>query len=316
MLTVIDFPSSGPARELGGEAYDAPPDGVLRWIDVQAPTRDVLERLRGPFGLHPLAIEDCLTFEQRPKIEEYPGHLFVVVHELSSDAEALLEQEIHAFLGPNFLVTVHAGACARIRQVAERVREDRSIHARGIGFVYYLLADAVASRNSDVVDALADSIDTVEEQALRVTSRDALTRVFRLKRALSSARRALAPQRDLFATLARLERSVVNERLALYFRDVYDRIERSVETIEVTRELLSNVIDAHFSIVGQRTNEIMKRLTILSAIFLPLTFITGFFGQNFHDLPFHSSALMGSAIALCVLLPPGMLYWFRRKGWL
>jgi magnesium transporter len=316
VLTVIDLPESGPPARLGSDVFDRPPPGVLRWIDVETPTIEVLERLRAPFGLHPLAIEDCLTFEQRPKLEEYPGHLFVVIHELSRNDCELNGQEIHAFWGPDFLITVHAHACSTIQQVTDRVLGDATLHARGIGFVYYLIADTVSSRNGDVVDALADRVEVIEDEILNPESEGALARLFELKRSLGSARRAVSPQRDLFATLARLERNVVNERLALYFRDVYDKIVRSVESIEVGRELLSNVLDAHFSLVSQRTNEIMKRLTILSAIFLPLTFITGFFGQNFEHLPFGSDALMVIAMVLCGVVPPGMLLWFRKKGWL
>jgi len=314
VLTVIDIPQAAPPSRADAETLVPPTDG-LRWIDIQSPSPELLERLRLPFGLHPLAIEDCLTFEQRPKLEEYPGHLFVVIHELSRTATDPIGQEIHAFLGPNFLITVHAHACRRIQLLCERVIGDSSLHARGIPFLYYLLADGVASQNGDVVDALADSIESVEQEVLEAKDSAALGRVFELKRAIAAARRAVAPQRDLFATLARLEPTLIDARAALYFRDVYDRIVRTVETLELGRELLSNILDAHFSLVSQRTNEIVKRLTILSAIFLPLTFVTGFFGQNFTHLPFSSTALLVAAVGICLLLPPVMLLWFRYKRW-
>lgn len=317
MLTVLDLHESGVPVRVDPPKLDAPPAGVLRWIDVQTPTKEVLEQLRVPYGLHPLAIEDCLTFEQRPKLEEYPGHLFVVIHELSGTDSELIAQELHAFIGINFLITVHAETCDRIGTVRERIRNDSKLYARGLGFVYYLIADAIASRNSDVVEGFADQVEVIEDLVLNgdTSESQALGRLFGLKRSLGAARRAISPQRDLFATLARLERSVVNERLALYFRDVYDKIVRSVESIEVGRELLSNILDAHFSLVSQRTNDIVKRLTVLSAIFLPLTFITGFFGQNFQGLPFDSNRLLWLALGAYVLLPPVMLFWFHRKRW-
>ena len=136
MLTAIDLPEAAPPTKVELTTLEPPPTGVLRWIDIQAPTKDVLESMRVPFGLHPLAIEDCLTFEQRPKLEEYPGHLFVVIHELSRSNGELVAQELHAFLGQNFLVTVHAEACERVAQVMRRVLADRSLYARGVGFVY------------------------------------------------------------------------------------------------------------------------------------------------------------------------------------
>jgi magnesium transporter len=137
-----------------------------------------------------------------------------------------------------------------------------------------------------------------------------------MKRALSAARRALSPQRDLFAALSRIGSRLVTERTQFYLRDVYDKLARSSETLDSSRELLSNVLDAHFSLISQRTNQVVKHLTILSAVFLPLTFITGFFGQNFTRMPFDSPVLMAVAFGCCLALPPVMLYWFRRRHWL
>lgn len=316
MLSVIDLPEASHAYRAEADDLAPPPPGVLRWIDIEAPTSELLERMRDPFGLHPLAIEDCLTFEQRPKLEEYPHHLFVVIHELSLTGAEPVALEIHAFLGPTFLITVHTEACRRIHQLAERVIGGSVLQGHGIAFLYYLLADSVTTENAKVVDALADSIEPVEELVLEAHDKDALARVFELKRALASARRAISPQRDLFAALSRLERDPTDQRTALYYRDVHDRIVRSVETIEVGRELLTAVIDAHFSLVSERTNEIVKRLTLVSAIFLPLTFMTGFFGQNFEHLPFGSAKLMWLAVGSCLFLPLAMLLWFRRRKWL
>lgn len=294
----------------------APVAGRIVWVDVEKPTREELELLREPFGLHPLAIEDCLTFDQRPKLEEYPAHLFVVIHEVRLANGELSSNEIHTFIGQNFLVTVREEPCKRIEEVKSRVIGAQDIYAKGPAFIYYLLADSVASHNVVTLDALSETIDDVEEHALNVADNTTLPRFFELKRSLGTARRALSPQRDLFAMLSRVDSRWVSERTSLYFRDVYDKLARAVEMLESQRDLLGNVLDAHFSVVSQRTNEIVKRLTILSAIFLPLTFVTGFFGQNFDYLPFHSRTFMWFALGTCALVPPAMLYWFRRRGWL
>ncbi|HWA75558.1 MAG TPA: magnesium/cobalt transporter CorA [Polyangiaceae bacterium] len=317
MLTVVQVPESGPARVVDSAPTGPPAGSEILWIDIETPTAEVLEALRVPFGLHPLAIEDCLTFDQRAKLEEYPGHVFVVVHELSLEGTSFVEQEVHAFLGKQFLITVHEKPCRRIDMVRQHVVGDDSLHARGAGFIYYLLADSVACHNATALDALAEKIEDIEDRIFQSTKRTgSLQPLFQLKRALGSARRTLSPQRDLFSTLARSPTQVVSERTAFYFRDVYDKIARTAETIETSRDLLSSVLEAHFSLVSQRTNEIMKHLTVLSAIFLPLTFVTGFFGQNFEGLPFRSHALMWSALLTCVVLPPAMLYWFRHRRWL
>jgi magnesium transporter len=316
VVKIIDIPDTGPARRVDANELTQPAPGTLRWIDIEGPTPEVLWPLKEAFGLHPLAIEDCLTFDQRPKIEEYPGHVFLVIHELSLVQDEIEGQEIHAFLGEHFLISVHSHCCRQIDGLAERVLGDGGLYDRGTSFIYYLMADAIASHNATTLDELAEHIDDVEDRVLAASSAGVLPVVLQLKRALGAARRTLSPQRDLFSTLARVEKRIVNERTAFYFRDVYDKLARAAETLETSRDLLTNVLDAHFSQVSQRTNEIMKHLTVLSAVFLPLTFVTGFFGQNFQGLPFASPILMWIALAVCFLLPPVMLFWFRRRKWL
>lgn len=316
VLRVIDVPKDGLARVGDLEAVGPPPEGTLRWIDITGPTPELLERIRVPFRLHPLAIEDCLTFEQRPKLEEYPDHLFVVIHELSIKNDAIESVEVHSFIGASFLITVRVESCQSPELAYRRVLDDPALHLHGIGYLYYLVADAVANKNSGVLDDLSEAIDALEEQIVESNGAAAPTRVFELKRSVSSARRALSPQRDIFAALSRLESRFIREGAGLYLRDIYDKLVRSAETLEMNRELLSNLLDAHFSLVSQRTNEIMKRLTALSAIFLPVTFITGFFGQNFASLPFDAGWLFYAGLASLALIPAAMLSWFRRKKWI
>ncbi len=313
---VIEVPEVGAGATREADALTPPGEGVLLWIDVEAPSREALEALRVPFGLHPLAIEDCLTFDQRPKVEEFPNHLFVVIHELNLRQGELGSDEIHAFLSDKFLITVREQPCRRIEDVVNRVVGASDLYPRGVAFIYYLLASSVASHNLVTLDELSEAIDEIEEHALNVANGDTLPRFFELKRSLGAARRALSPQRDLFAVLSRSESRWIKNRTALYFRDVYDVLARASETLDSQRELLGNVLDAHFSVVSQRTNEIVKRLTILSAVFLPLTFVTGFFGQNFDHLPFHSALFMWCALLACVLIPLTMLLWFHRRRWL
>lgn len=316
VLRIVDLPESGAPRLCGAEALTAPPPGVVRWIDIEGPTPELLECIRTPFGLHPLAIEDCLTFGQRPKLEEYPGHLFVVIHELVLKSKSIESIELHSFIGSAFLITVHAEPCLGIEQVHRRVANDSDPNTHGVGFLYYLVANAVATANVAVLDELGESIEELEEQLLNSRDLSLPASIFELKHAVASARRALSPQRDLFASLARFEARFIGPGAALYLRDVHDRLVRGSESLEISRELLSNLLDAHFSLVSQRTNEIMKRLTALSAIFLPLTFMTGFFGQNFETLPFDSAWLFWAAIMGCLVVPAGMLVWFRSRRWI
>lgn len=303
-------------RIAGDEQLGPPETELLRWIDIEQPDPETLERLRVPFNLHRLAIEDCLTFGQRPKLEEYPGHLFVVIHRLELEDSCLEGHEIHAFLAPGVLITVHSEPCLELSRVTERIAHDGTVYTRGIGFVYYLIADQIALANDGILSCIADSIEDVETEVFSGGKEPPLPRLFALKRSLSAGRRYLSPQRDLFAALTKLDHLAVGERTALYFRDVYDKVVRANESIEASRDLASNVLDAYFSQMSQRTNDVMRRLTALSAVFLPLTFITGFFGQNFEMLPFSSQPLMWLVVSLCVALPATMLYWFYRRRWL
>jgi magnesium transporter len=156
----------------------------------------------------------------------------------------------------------------------------------------------------------------MEEAVLARAAHRDLSRIFELKRVLITMRRTLSPQRDVLAILAKRGSAFIDARTTVYFRDVYDHLVRISEAIDAARDILGNALDAYLSSVGQRTNEIMKRLTILSAVFLPLTFVTGFFGQNFDSLPIHQGWILGFVCALCVALPYAMLRWFRSNGWL
>jgi magnesium transporter len=169
-----------------------------------------------------------------------------------------------------------------------------------------------------VLEQLGEILDEMEESLFDNPSRTDLHRIYSLRKTLVSMRRVLSPQRDVMGNLARHGGSAcVSEKTAPYFRDIYDHLTRIHESIEAGRDLLGNCVDAYMSAVGQRTNEIMKQLTILSAVLLPVTFLSGLFGMNFEMMPFRSPIAFGLALLLMFGIIPGMMYlWFRRKGWL
>jgi magnesium transporter len=164
---------------------------------------------------------------------------------------------------------------------------------------------------------VADELEELQDElVLGRTNPEDLSRIFRLKHLLGSMRKVLCPQRDVMGVLMRHTGPHLTERTAHYLRDAYDHLVRISESIDTGRELLADAVDLHHTILSNRTNEIMKRLTILSAVFMPLTFVTGFFGQNFEHLPFKSDELMYAMLGACVLLPVSMLYWFKRSRWI
>ncbi|HVJ15831.1 MAG TPA: magnesium/cobalt transporter CorA [Polyangiaceae bacterium] len=319
MLRILELgPEQGPQSLRDPTRIGVPPEGVLRWVDLTKPTEDELEELGRAFGFHGLALDDCRTFDQRPKLEPYSDHLFVVMHRLMVDLKPPQARglELHAFIGERYLVTVHEEALSELEQVFERLEHEAESMKRGPAFWYYLVADKVVDSTQAELEVLAQAVEDTEEQVLHGAQPKMVDRIFSLKRQLAVARRLVSPERELFASLSKWGSPLIDERTSFYYRSVYDELVRAVESIESHRELLSNALDAHFSAVSQRTNDIMKDLTLMSSIFLPLAFVTGFFGMNFEHLPFGSDYLMWAGIAACVLLPTVMLLWFRRSRWI
>lgn len=319
-IRILEIYESEKPRLLTGKDHIAPPpDGVLRWIDIERPSDVELSLLSDQFGFHPLAIEDCAHFDQRPKLEDYHDHIFLVTHgfelpPVPNPEPRLLE--LHTFLAKRYLVTVHDESLVPLNGVRERLQSDPSAGRRGTDFIRYLIADAMVDAFFPVVDQFASRIEELEDALLnRGSDRNTLREILQLKRLLVSLRRVLPAQRDVLAQLAKRERGHVSDKTAPYFRDVYDHLLRINESVEANRELLGNLLDAYHWTISQRTNEIVKRLTIVSAVFLPLTFITGFFGQNFEALPFGSTRLMLAMLVSCVAVPIGMLYFFLRSRW-
>jgi magnesium transporter len=357
MLRVLQLPPGEGAtlNELTGDEARAlllsPQRSGLLWVDITNQGQRDIDLLAQAFKFHPLALEDCLHFDQRSKLEEYAGtnpYLFIVTHTavvmpslpeglMSDDSSRVMHRhilargrkralalqflEVHAFLGTNFLVTIHADPSASVEALFQRVRRDAQLLLRGPDFIYYQLADLLTDANFPVLESLGDLLDNLEGAILdpkTPPTRDDFACIYSLRKALVNMRRTLSPQRDIMGGLARQGGSgCVTQRTAPYFRDVYDHLSRIYESIEAGRDLLASCIDAYLSTVGQRTNEIMKQLTILSCVLLPMTFLTGFFGMNFTAMPFHSTHFFwGSLIAMFIAIPIGIYVLFRRRGWI
>lgn len=323
MFRVLELSAGEIARSEGVAAVDRPPVDVVRWIDLSAPTAEEIDLLGQRFALHPLALEDCRRFDQRPKVEEFDDHLFLVTQSFSCGEQGLSHfhlHELHTFLGKGWLLTVREDAIPALERVWARAASDPRLLRRGVDFVYHQLADTLVDANFPILDRIADELEELEDNVLLEPQRSDLARIFELKRYLVRMRRVLSPQRDTMAVIARQAHDWIDERTLLYFRDVYDHLTRINESIETNRDVLGNALDAYLSAVSNRTNEIMKYLTLLSAVFLPLAFVVGFFGQNFDQLPGapnwqRSDAVMYTMVGTCLALPLLMTLFFRHKRW-
>jgi len=289
---------------------------IHSWPGGGVPAPEDLKLLGTRFGFHPLTLEDCEHLDQRPKLELFDGYVFMVLHGFApaTDLTVVDLQELHVFFSHQYLITVHQQEMPVLEALWRRIRTESSLSAGGIDLLLHRLCDEIVDANFPIITNISDVMDAIEATIFERTDPQALEQLLKLKRSLSTMRRVLSPQRDVFNQLLR-DTTLISERARPYFRDVYDHLTRVYEEIDALRDLLANARDAHFSVLSQRTNEIMKRLTLLSLIFLPLTFLTGFFGMNFTHMPFDNDGLLITMVLSMLLLPAGMLWWFRRMRW-
>jgi len=299
----------------GGRERAAP--GAPIWVDC-TPEPENLDWLASRFGFHQLALEDAANDGQRPKFEDYPGTAFVVLHRLSpgsgSGAVSTDDAELHSFLTAEALVTVHSHPIAELDAVFARVQGDPDVLRRGPDFALYLVYDAVTDAHFAMADDLTDRVELLNEEIIEdPNEKHVMRRVAELRRELAHLRRRLAPQREVLAALSRPGQPVVHERTVVYFRDVQDHVVRITEEIDVARELVAQTMEIYLSAVNNRLSTVMARMALAATIFLPLTFITGFFGMN---LPGTDRQLGWWVVgAATVILPAAMWTWFKVRGW-
>lgn len=303
------------AAELAGLLVHSSPN--LRWYHVEEPESPLLDRLAQEFGFHELELEDCRHLRHMAKLEEYENHIFVIANTLHFVPETLgvWFGELDIFLGQDFLVTVHVGptrsvqdVLPRIQAVAKNQRPDR---------VLYVLLDHMVDRYLPVLDQMGDRIDSIEDEIHKSPTSKTLEEIFALRRGLTEFRRVVGSMREMVNVITRQRAPYYRADMAAYWRDLYDHIIRALTEIETYRELLSSVLEVYLTSIANRTNEIMKALTVWATIALPLVVITGYFGMNFAYLPFLESRL-GTLVTTGVLvgLPVVLLLFFRKRRWL
>lgn len=319
MFTILDLGPDGHLTASDDDAKVAPPPaGTIRWIDLVETSPDALTLLKQRFDFHPLAIEDCASFGLQSKVDDYDRYLFVVIHAFTADPADPCEiqiHEVHAFVSDSYLVTVHDNPFADHERVWDQARSDARHLERGPGWVLYRHIDAMIDGTEPLVMRLRDQLDALESAVIEGAGTPDLTQVFRIKRSTVQMRRVIRPLRDTIGILHRRADERISQRVALHLRDVADHVGRLAEMVEELREVSAGILASHQAVQSQRANETMKRLTIFSAVFLPLSFIVGFFGQNFADLPYDSPVWLGIMLASLVLVPAGLVEWIRRH-WL
>ena len=289
------------------------------WLDLRTKGEDgpEFDLLRDAFHFHPLALEDAAQFGQRPKLDAYDDFAFLVAFGPGRSDDLV---EVHCFCAQNYLVTVHRRACPSVDEVRRRMQVAAS-PLGSVVMVLYRVVDMLVDGYFPLLAAFDDQIDDLEDEILQAPTDEQLGRLFDMKRSLIVLRKVVTPERDLFATLVSSADVIpgMTQDSERYFRDVYDHLIRVSDLVDSYRDLLSGALDTHLSTVSNRLNVVMKQLTIIATVFLPLSFLTGFFGQNFGwmigritSFPAFWAVGVGSQIAVATAL----LIMFRRRGWL
>jgi magnesium transporter len=292
-------------------------DGKFFWLDVERPGPPDFEILRDVFKFHPLAVEDSENFGQRAKIEGYDDFTFIVVFGAVPDEDRLVE--VHCFYSEHFLVTVHRDDCPAFAELRERYKK-RAAPVDHPSRLLYRIVDELVDSFFPILAEFDDRIDALENAIFTRADDRQLQEIFGMKRLLVGMRKAVTPQRDAFARLM----GGLDELPGLadadehYFRDVYDHLIRISDLIDSYRDLLSGAMDVYLSTVSNRLNTVMKQLAIIATIFLPLTWLTGFFGQNFSFLVRHvagTGPFLLFGVGAEVLAVIGLFAMFKRRGW-
>jgi magnesium transporter len=312
-----------------GPPLDATPDSLLAclkkgkqgfWLDIENPGDDDYELLEKTFGFHPLTLEDIRHQNQRPKVEEYPGYAFVVLFTAELDGKRVQIREHHLYLSPQYLVSVHLEPSDPLNRLRERIKANPDLTRRSLPFLFYLVVDQLVDSLFPVLEQLDDATDELEDRIIDQPDTAALTELSDLKRAVVDLRKVLGAQRDVFQRLTtRAVGDPGDKEMSIYYRDVYDHLVRQYETVDSLRDLLTSAMDVYLSTVSNRLNLRITRLTVFATLFLPLTFITGFFGMNFAWLVAHiAPAWTFWLLAVGVMLGTTVLQllYYRRRGWL
>lgn len=303
--------------------------GHFFWLDVQTSDGDeqaLASLLLGVFDFHPLAVEDAQHFGQRPKLDDYDDFAFLVVHGVTGAGAPATDRqasdlEVHLFLTAQYLVTVHRGDCPALGNVRTRLDRHRESGNAPQIVLTYLVVDELTDSFFPVLSTFDDRVDDLEAAILAQPTEEQLGELFSMKRQLIGIRRMVTAQRDTFASLTSGVTTLpgMTADSARYFRDLYDHLIRIADTVDSYRDLLSGVMDTHLSTVSNRLNVVMKQLAIIATVFLPLSFLTGFFGQNFSVLVngiVGWPAFLGLGLGLELVAVAALMALFKRRGWL
>lgn len=330
VITLIDYDQGHANRKIitaPEECSEYLDTETVSWVDVKGlGSEQILQGIGTVFGLHPLVLEDVVNVPQRPKVEEYNNQLLVIARmvNLRESGRGFISEQVSFILGKNYLLTVQEEPeydC--FGPVQDRIRLSKgNIRKQGADYLTYSLLDAVIDGFFPVLESYSELLEELEDEVVFAPTRQTLGKIHKIKRELLALRRAIWPQRDAINTLIRDGSSLISEEVRVYLRDCYDHTVQVLDMVETYREVSASLMDVYLSAVGNRMNEVMKLLTVISSIFIPLTFIAGVYGMNFDTSasPWNMPELEWSwGYPICLLLmgaiAGALIMYFQKLGW-
>lgn len=323
IITIIDYDDSNIEEKQAlyvEECFQFKDKKSVTWINVEGLHQtEIIKKIGAHFGMHPLLQEDIANTEQRPKVDYFEEYCVIIVKMLLFDEKekTVVSEQVSLVLGKNFVISFQEGLQGDVFDVIrDRIRKGR-FAKRGADYLMYSLLDAIVDKYFDILEKLGEYIEELEEELVNSPNTATLQKIYTLKTKMILLRKSIWPLREVLNSLQRSETKLLHKSIHYYLRDVYDHTVQEIDTVETFREMLSGMIEIYLSSMGNRLNEVMKVLTIITTIFIPLTFITSIYGMNFRFMP--ELGWKGgyfATLGVMVIVTGCMLYYFKRKKWL
>jgi magnesium transporter len=304
-----------------GECRQFKDSPTVAWIHIEGiHDTQILEELGTVFGLHPLTLEDILNTDQRPKMEDFCEYIYIVLKTFYNHADENNEttsEQISIILGPTFVISFQEKETDIFKPIRERIRAGKGrLRKSGADYLAYSLIDTIVDNYFTILEHLGEKIEIIEESLVKNPSTQTLQAIQHLKREMIFLRKSVWPLRETISSLERTECQLIQESTGLFLKDIYDHTIQVIDTIETFRDMLSGILDIYLSSISNRMNEIMKVLTIIATIFMPLTFLAGVYGMNFKYMPeleWHWGYFF--ILGIMITIAVSMLVYFRKKRW-
>ncbi|MBN2588541.1 MAG: magnesium/cobalt transporter CorA [Sedimentisphaerales bacterium] len=299
--------------------YKAKPS--VTWINIDG-LHDIetIEKIGTQYDIHPLVLEDILHTGQRPKFEETEQYIFVVLMMLRFDDESqsVITEQVSLVLGKNFVISFQENIGDVFEQIRDRIRNSKGrIRKTGPDYLLYALLDAIVDGYFVILEKLGDKIEVLEDELVNNPAKSAMKQIHHLKREMIFLRKSVWPLRELINAMDRSETELIQDSTTVYIRDLYDHTIQVIDTVESFRDMVAGMLDLYLSSVSNKMNEVMKVLTIIATIFIPLTFVAGIYGMNFDNMPeLHWKYGYAAVWVIMLALLAGMIYYFKKKKWL